>query len=228
MVLRTINSGSKGNCYILSDDSDESLILDAGVKSAEIKRELYFNFSLVSGVLITHGHGDHNLSADELELYGLNVWRPYLVDGGRDRKVFGKYAVESFPVEHDGTPCCGFYIRHISGFKMLYVTDFEFCKWNFGKLNVDCILCECNWDREYVNTDSPNAMHKILGHASTDVCKGFIEANVSEYLQAVIICHSSNAVDITKTLEEIKEIAGNAMVTYAARGSEIHIGSVRG
>lgn len=224
MQINVINSGSKGNCYLLSDESGETLILDAGVKTNEIKKAMGFNFAPVSGVIITHEHGDHSLSADELEIYGLDVWRPYLIESGRDRKVFGKYAVESFPVEHDGTPCCGFYIRHISGFKMLYVTDFEYCKWNFGKLKVDCILCECNWDKNYMDlAESPYIFHKVLGHASIEVCKGFIEANKSENLKAVILCHTSNAVDLRQAVDDIKEIAGDVMVACALKGSVVRI-----
>ena len=225
MILKTLGTGSKGNCYILTDDSGESLILDAGVKSAEIKKALDFDFSKVSGVLCTHAHKDHSLSLPEMEMLGLDVFAPFLVDGGRDKRTFGKYAVQSFDVPHDGEPCVGFYIRHISGFKMLYVTDYEYVKYNFAKQKVNAILCEANWSKDFVNTDTPYAKHKILGHASLDVCKGFIEANKSEELQYVVICHTSNAIDVTQAVAEVKEIAGNEVVVdYADKGKVISLG----
>lgn len=206
MQINVINSGSKGNCYLLSDESGETLILDAGVKTNEIKKTMGFNFAPVSGVLITHEHGDHSLSADELDIYGLDVWRPYLIESGRDRKVFGKYAVESFPVEHDGTPCCGFYIRHISGFKMLYLTDLEYCKYVFRAQEVNAILIEVNWQDEYLEKAASNFRHKVLGHLSLDNAIGFLKANKTDALQKVIICHQSMwTMDEEECIDRIKK-----------------------
>jgi len=224
--LTVLGTGSKGNCYMLTDESGETLILDAGIKASDIKKALSFDFSNVAGVLVSHEHKDHCLAADELERYGLDVWRPYVWDDGRDRITLGKYAAESFPVEHDGTPCTGFYIRHINGFSMLYVTDYEYVKWNFSKLKVNSILCEANWMKEFVQTDTAYASHKILGHASLDVCKGFVESNWTENLQSVVICHTSNAIDVTQAVAEIKEIAGNEVfVDYAEKGKVFELGS---
>lgn len=220
--IKVLNSGSQGNCYLLTDESGEVLILDCGVKASDIKKALNFDFSKVSGVLVTHEHKDHCLAADDLEMYGLDVWRPYIWDNGRDRIILGSYAIESFPVEHDGTPCVGFLIRHTSDFMMLYITDYEFVKWNFSKLKVNSILLEANWMKEFVQKDTPYANHKILGHASLDVCKGFVEANKSENLQSVVICHTSNAIDVGQAISEIQEIVGNEVVVRAAqKGTEI-------
>ena len=40
MTLKTIATGSTGNCYILTSDSGKHLILDAGIPIAEIKKLL--------------------------------------------------------------------------------------------------------------------------------------------------------------------------------------------
>lgn len=224
MFLKCIATGSKGNSYILTDESGESLILDCGVKSKDIKQALNFDFSKVSGVLVTHNHKDHSLSADELETYGLDVFRPYLTEGGMDRKTLGVYAVSSFPVEHDGTPCCGFYIRHISGFKMLYVTDLELTRYRFTSQKVNFILCECNWQSEYINKETASYRHKVLGHMSLDACLGFLKVNATESLQAVAICHMSNqTVDVSECLEKIKELLPDANVYAADNNTTIQL-----
>lgn len=217
MRLKTLGSGSSGNCYLLSDNDGRTLILDAGIKSKDIKAAMNYDFSSVDGVLISHSHKDHSLSADELEILGLEVYKPYLIDGGKDRKTFGVWAVQTFSLPHDGCPNCGFYIRHTNGFKMLYITDYEFVKWNFSKLKVNSILLEANWMKEFVQKDTPYAKHKILGHASLDVCKGFIEANKSEELQSVIICHTSNAIDVNKAISEINGIVGDSVSVECAK-----------
>ena len=224
MRLRTLGSGSSGNCYLLSDNDGRTLILDAGIKSKEIKAALYYDFSSVDGVLISHSHKDHSLSAEELEILGLEVYKPYLIDGGKDRRTFGVWAVQTFDLPHDGCTNCGFYIRHTNGFKMIYVTDYEYVKYTFSKQKVNAILCEANWSKEFVETDTAYAEHKILGHASLDVCKGFIETNKSEELRSVVICHTSNAIDIPRAKEEIRQIVGDGvLVDCAGKGKVIEL-----
>lgn len=224
-TIRCLNTGSSGNCYLLSDESGEVLMLDAGVKSKDIKQALNYDFSNVIGVLITHSHKDHSLSADDLEKYGLDVWKPYLIEGGRDRRTFGSYAVQSFDLPHDDCPCCGFFIRHKSGFKMLYLTDCELCRYVFAKQEVNAILCECNYQGKYVVLTASNAKHKILGHMSLDACKGFIEANKTDKLHSVVICHMSDLTcDTAECVEEIEQIVPDGVVVdYAERGKEIVI-----
>ena len=40
MNLKIINTGSAGNCYILTDSNNKSLIIECGVKIEEIKKAL--------------------------------------------------------------------------------------------------------------------------------------------------------------------------------------------
>lgn len=223
MILRTLRTGSKGNCYILTDDIGKHLILDAGVRSKDIKQALNFDFTNVRGVLITHNHGDHSLSADDLELLGLDVFRPYLIDGCMDKRTFGEYAVSSFPVEHDGEPCSGFLIRHINGFRMLYVTDLSYCKFTFKKQMVDAILVEVNYQTKYAETLAANYAHKIRGHFSLENCIEFLKANQTDNLKTVVICHTSGmTMDLNECLSEIQKVVGNEVNVYAARkGTEV-------
>lgn len=223
--IKVISTGSVGNSYLLSDEAGETLILDAGVRAADIKKALDYDFSKVSGVLISHTHKDHSLSADDLLLYGLDVWKPYMIEGGKDRRTFGKYAVQSFDVPHGDYACCGFYIRHMNGFKMLYLTDLEYCKYNFRKQEVNTILIECNWQKEYVNTEAHNYQHKVLDHMSFDACKGFVEANVTDKLRSVVLCHQSNfTCDINECVRGIQEIVtDNVNVDFAEKGKEIKL-----
>lgn len=224
MQVLTLGTGSKGNSYILSDDDGNSLILDAGVKIETIKRALNFNFQSVSGVLITHEHKDHDLCGDELESYGLEVWRPYIADNGIDRKTFGAYAVSCFDVPHDGCTNYGFFIRHTSGFKMIYLTDCEYCAYRFAQQKPDFILCECNWSKEYVNLDVPYARHKLLGHFSLDACIDFLKVNKTDALQTIAICHTSPfSLDIPEAVERIKEETGIENVYVAKKNKTIQL-----
>lgn len=191
MILRCVQTGSSGNCYLLTDDDGKTLILDAGVKADVIKKALNYDFMNVDAALITHNHKDHSLSADALEMYGVGVFKPYLIEGGRDRRTFGKYAVSAFPVEHDNEPCCGFYIKHLDGLRMLYLTDLSLCKWTFKKQEVQVILVEVNFQKKYLDLQQEQYQHKVRGHFSLENCLEFLKANKTDALQKVIICHQS-------------------------------------
>ena len=54
--LRVVSSSSLGNAYAL-DAGDEILLLEAGVKMAEVKRCINYRLSDVVGVCISHAHG---------------------------------------------------------------------------------------------------------------------------------------------------------------------------
>ena len=59
--IKTIASGSKGNCTILLCD-ETNLIIDMGISFLTLKRSLEENslsFDNFQGVLITHCHNDH-------------------------------------------------------------------------------------------------------------------------------------------------------------------------
>ena len=61
MKIKSLASGSKGNCTIVLCD-DTKLIIDMGISYLTLKRSLEANsLSLTdfSGILITHCHSDH-------------------------------------------------------------------------------------------------------------------------------------------------------------------------
>ena len=55
IALKTIGSGSSGNCYILTCNN-EKLILDCGLPIKVIKQGLDFDLGGIQGVLISHAH----------------------------------------------------------------------------------------------------------------------------------------------------------------------------
>lgn len=222
--ISTLGTGSSGNCYVLSDEDGNALILDVGIKAKDIKQYFDYDFTNVCGAVVTHAHKDHSLAANELEILGVDVYRPYLLEDLRGRRTIGKYAVQSFDLPHDGVSCCGFYIRHVNGFKMLYLTDFEYCKYIFQSLDVDCILIECNWESRFVDVNAANANHKIRGHASLDVCMEFVKVNATDNLKAVILCHTSWAMDVSDCIDNIKRVVPDGVyVSAAGKGIEVKI-----
>ena len=56
MRLIVINSNSSGNAYAL-DAGNEILLLEAGMKMAEVKRNINYRLNDVVGVCVSHSHG---------------------------------------------------------------------------------------------------------------------------------------------------------------------------
>ena len=57
MKLHIINSNSLGNGYILTDDNNESLIIELGCQWSKYKEALNYKIDNIVGVLISHSHG---------------------------------------------------------------------------------------------------------------------------------------------------------------------------
>ena len=51
MKLKCIATGSSGNCYTITSNSGETLILDCGISIKEIKKDLDWNIKDVVGML---------------------------------------------------------------------------------------------------------------------------------------------------------------------------------
>ena len=163
---------------------------------------------------------------EDLKKIGIPVWQPYL-DGFEINKVqkrgYGKFKITSFELPHDRINNCGFLIE-ISGQKILYMTDFEYCRYVFKKQKVNHILIECNYQQEYVDRDLPNFEHKVRGHCSLDTCKEFVKTNATDSLETVILLHmGQETCDPIECVEEIQKVAKNAYVDYARAGLEVEL-----
>lgn len=152
---------------------------------------------------------------------GIKVWKPYIeyAEFTSQRiyhKVFGKFSVKCFPLPHNGTDNFGFLIE-VDEQKILYLTDYEYCKFNFKSLQVNHIICECNYQKELVERDLPNYEHKIRGHSSLDYCKSFIQANKTSALRTVILCHMGTETTIAEEcLAEVQNVVGEVVNVVVA------------
>jgi phosphoribosyl 1,2-cyclic phosphodiesterase len=230
MKLKCIATGSTGNCYTLTSESGETLILDCGISIKEIKKGLNWNVKDVVGVLCTHKHLDHSKSVKDFETMGIPILAPYLGDSCKSMNM-GEFTVKPFDLttidgnwthtNADGTSCpiFGFLITHKEMGRMLYITDCELIKWKFKDINH--ILLGVNYDKDLVDTDNPKANHVFRGHLSIDTACDFVKANYSDSLQNVIMCHlSSENSDRDSFIEKMKKVAYGANVDVAERNKE--------
>ncbi len=229
MRLHCIATGSTGNCYTLTSDSGETLILDCGISIKEIKKGLNWNIKDVASVLCTHKHLDHSKSLKDFETMGIPVCKPYETLLMNQFLANSYFTVRTFDLttideswthtNADGTPCpiYGFLITHKEMGRMLYITDCELIKWKFKGINH--ILLGVNYDKDLVDTDNPKANHVFRGHLSIDTACDFVKANDSDSLQNVIMCHLSNEnADKDSFIAKMKNAVNGANVDIAEQG----------
>ena len=220
MNMRCIGSSSAGNCYILAYDN-EILILDCGFPIKQIKQGLNFNLQGIKGIIVTHGHKDHSLSADYFKQMGFDVWQPYLDEHKLQRRCFGGFKVCSFDVPHDDEPCVGYLIERPNGERLLYATDFEYIKYSFRKIQIQHALIECNYCKDLVEMDTENRSHVLRGHAEMQTTLSIVKDN-KDSLQTVILCHlSTKNANAEEMVAEVQKIVPGANVCVAERGLEI-------
>lgn len=248
--MRVISTGStKGNCCALQSSTGEIVLLDCGCNYKKILRWIDYQISNVSGVLLSHGHGDHTEAFKEIMNAGIqiytndetvedmNIRTGELMKGVPERYPFrvGSFIVTPFELPHTTydkdakilIPCpnYGYLVQHEEMGKLLYMTDFEYCTYSFYKMQVEHLVIECNYCEELVDRSEANYRHRIKGHCSLSTCKQFIKENCTELLRTITLVHlSGQASDARKIQQEIQEVAGdNVLVQIGRAGLEVDL-----
>ncbi|MCD7724921.1 MAG: hypothetical protein LUI12_05125 [Clostridiales bacterium] len=102
------------------------------------------------------------------------------------------------------------------------MTDLEYCPYNFKKHKVNHMLIEANYSKEFVSDEAVKREHVLRGHCELQTTLGIIEANKTEALQNVILCHlSRESADPIEFVEQAQKVVGNGVtVDYAASGKQ--------
>lgn len=235
MKLKCIATGSSGNCYTLTSDSGETLILDCGIPIKDIKKGLNWNVKGVVGVLCTHQHSDHNKSLKDFINMGIPVFAPYL--SLESMKMETEFNIRMFDLttidgnwthtHADGTPCpiYGFLITHKEMGRMLYITDTNLIKWRFKDINH--ILLGVNYDKDLIDNEDSAATkvnHVYRGHMSIDTACDFVKSNNSKNLQNVIMCHlSKDNAEPDLFIKKMQKVAPQANVYVAHKDLEVEL-----
>lgn len=149
---------------------------------------------------------DHSKSVDDFKRYGILVFEPYKDDKFERKKTFGRFEIYPFELVHD-VPCFGFYIRHTDMGSFVYLSDTEYCKYRFPRVNH--ILVEANYDKRIIDSSHPAKEHILRGHLELQTTKDFISANKTPDLRNIILCHlSSENADPETMQKEVQSVAG--------------------
>ena len=229
MELKILGSESSGNLYLLTSDTGETLILEAGIRVQEVKQALDFDLSNVNGLIVSHLHQDHAKYAKDYAKAGIMVYshestlertkvgyRGISIEHG---KLFhaGSFSIIPITVPHGGVQCFGFLISHPESGKILFVTDAQFIPHRFN--NLTHILIEANYSDE-ANTTG----HGIGAHMALDTTLKFIQANNPHNLRNVVLLHLSATNSNEKEfIRQVKSVAPHADVTVADKGVTVNL-----
>lgn len=232
MKLKTLSSGSHGNCHLLISETGETLILDCGIDIKKIKQGLNFNLSGVAGCVVSHGHQDHCKATKDLERIGIQTFKPYKTE--KPQLFPGDFIIQSFDLSDkngnfchtnaDGSecPCYGFLIKHPEIGNFLYITDTEYVKWRFKDINH--ILLGVNYDSDLMDCENTKRNHVLRGHMSIDTACRFVGANDNENLKTVTMCHlSKDNAEPEVFIERMQNTVPVAYVSVADVGTEVYL-----
>lgn len=234
MKIKTIASGSKGNCSIVLCD-ETNFIIDMGISYLTLKKSLEENslsFDHFTGILITHNHKDHvNGLASVVKKTKLPVFIPMEMYDGikelvpKERCTFiddnfniNDVKIELIHTSHDAPYSVGFIIN-CADKSIVYVTDTGYInrKYLNKMINKDLYLIESNHD-EVMLMDGPYPRflkERVIsdqGHLSNTTTSKYLKKIVGENTKYVILAHISeknNTEDLAysctkKALEDTK------------------------
>ncbi|WP_312145684.1 MBL fold metallo-hydrolase [Lysinibacillus capsici] len=207
--INTLATGSKGNCYYITDGSTP-LLLECGISFKQIQQGVHFKTSNLGGVLVTHEHKDHCKGVESVLNRGLDV---YMSQGTREalslehhriktvksKEQFrvGSWTILPFDVQHDVNEPLGFLLQSDHGGKLLFATDTYYVKYRFKGLTH--IMIECNYDQQTLdeNVESGRihpAMKKrvMRSHFSLENLLEFFKANDLSRVEEIHLLHLSD------------------------------------
>ena len=234
--IKSLASGSSGNCYHVTDGSTP-LLLECGISFSKIKKGIDYKTSELAGVLISHEHGDHckavekitrrgidcymsQGTADELELnnHRINLLEKSILKDKYLPFVIDSWIVQPFETKHDSKEPVGYFI-HSKETKesLVFITDSFYSEYTFSNLNY--IMIECNYALDILNKNvksgrvHPSQKKRVLqSHFSLENVKQFLRANDLSQVEEIWLLHLSSAnSDEKRFKKEIQELTGKVV-----------------
>ena len=213
MKIKTIASGSKGNCSIVLCD-ETKFIIDMGISYLTLKRSLEessLSFDQFTGILITHNHKDHiNGLASLIKRTNLKIFIPIEMYDGlkeivpKDRCEFidDEFKINNIKIElihtsHDAPYSIGFIIYEEDK-SLVYVTDTGYInrKYLTKMINKNIYLIESNHD-EIMLMDGPYPRflkERVIsdkGHLSNKTTSNYLKKIIGNNTKYIILAHIS-------------------------------------
>lgn len=213
--LHVLGSGSKGNCCAVTVGG-ETLLVDAGFSAREIVRRaelVALDLGRVSGIVITHEHGDHARGAVRLArllgaplvasrgtlaaLPGATALPHEPLLAGAPCEI-GPFTIHGTTTGHDAAEPLAVVVETAAGGRVGYATDLgrpsSGLRWLFRELTA--IVLEANYDEVLLRTGGypPAVQQRIAGfggHLSNGEAADLLRELHHPGLTAVVLAHLS-------------------------------------
>lgn len=172
-----------------------TFLLDAGINIERIQKVI--NLNQIDFAYISHRHKDHSKSAEKLRIRGVSIVEGMIYQDFTKVALKTKYernlAIFVFPVEHGEEKNSGFIaVNYDTGEQMLYITDFNVCKYDLSDFKFDKILVECN----FVEANLPahldfKSLRQINTHMGLNGLKVFLKGLNLTRTKEILLCHMS-------------------------------------
>jgi len=224
--ITVLASGSRGNCYHISDGRTP-LLLECGIPYKEIQKGLNFRLSELAGCLISHEHQDHCKAVKDLMKAGIDCYMSQGTDEAlrvsshrvniiraKEQFKIGTWTILPFDTQHDAMEPFGFLLANQYGEKLLYATDTYYIRYRFRGLTH--IAVECNYSMDILRANieaglvEPALKKRILkSHFSLEHVKEFLKANDLSKVQEIWLLHLSDGnSDTARFKREVQELTG--------------------
>ncbi len=209
LEIKALATGSKGNCYIISDGGSR-LLLEVGIPFKKIQELLDYDLSNIEGVLVTHEHKDHCKGLDGALKRCLKVYmsrgtkeaiglHSHLIKTIKSKQQFriGPWTILPFDVQHDVAEPLGYLIMSAAGDKLLFATDTYYIKYKFSGLTH--IMIECNYDQETLDSNLASGLHPaqyrrvMKSHFGLENVLDFFKANDLSEVEEIHLLHLSDS-----------------------------------
>ena len=166
--VKTIGSGSSGNCYLV-DINDTKILLECGLPFKKIQKALDYKVSDIDFCLVTHEHIDHAKAVKDLMKAGVDC---YMTKGtaealevsGHRLKIFKNWAeakylttyvsdilIQPLRTIHDAKEPVMYYIEDIKTTEsLLFVTDTAYMAYKIPSF-INVLMIECNYVKRLID-----------------------------------------------------------------------------
>jgi len=223
---------------VFKSSTGEILIIEAGVRFLEVKDYLNAQISNISGLLITHKHGDHAKHVDEFIRSGIKIYtsesasKDLNISEYHGLKILtpteimsvGGFKVYPFKAVHD-VDTLGFVINHKETGNFLFLTDSAVIPYRFEGLNN--IIIEANFCEDIVleksckNNGFDMSDRIFKTHLSIQKCEEMLKTNDLRNVTNIVLIHlsdrNSHALEFKSRIEKLNPYK----VHIARKGLEI-------
>lgn len=234
MKVQVIASGSSGNCYLISDSQNNTLIMESGKGTFDDALRQIADVKKIAAVIISHKHNDHFGDAEKWQKAGIKVYTP---DNMEHAEQFNlacawkvPFSVIPLYVEHDpNIECFAFFIRsNVEGGKTIFfATDCYNYSRIIGALPEPLALAmvEVNHDMHMLdqNTKYPKELRERIRKTHCSVQRASLAIQKAKCTRFLLIHPSENNLDQAAALEYLRGQHINREFQFAKPGFVINI-----